>query len=88
MYSKAHNSQKDARKKASNAVEGLNRDLLCIAAYREQIEGIFYGNCYVISTDKEEGVTWQPQQKHLAAIELGHHTKVLRVDDSLFEQVS
>ena len=84
MYSK---SQSDARKRANNAVEGLNKSLRHIATHCEQIEGIVYGNNYVISTDKETGVLWQPQPKHLAAIELGQHTKLVRVDENLFEQV-
>ena len=92
MSSSAHSvaakkSQQDAKRRACNAVANLKKALQGIAAYNEQIEGILYGNCYVISKDLEEGAKWQQQPKHLAAIELSQRTKLLNVDEHLFESV-
>ena len=40
-----------------------------------------YGSCYIMSKDKKMGVVWQqPQTKHLAALELGQHSKMLTSD--------
>ena len=93
MSSRAHSaaakkSQQDSKRRAHNAVEDLKKTLQEIAFYIEQIEGILYGNCYIISTnDKEEGVKWQQQPKHLAAIELSQRTKLVTVDEELFKLV-
>jgi GTP-binding protein EngB required for normal cell division len=82
----AKKSQQDSKRRVHNAVEDLKKTLQEIAVYIEQIEGILYGNCYIISTkDKEEGVKWQQQPKHLAAIELSQRTKLVTVDEELFK---
>ena len=50
---------------------------------------IIYGNCYVMSKDKEKGIIWQKQPKKMASIELSHHTKLVanKLDKTLFNQV-
>ena len=69
-------------------MEYIKKALQGIAVYNEQIEGVLYGNSYVISTnDKEDGAKWKQQPKHLAAIELSQRTKLVEVDEYLFKLV-
>ena len=93
MSSSAHSQaakkhQQDSKTRAHKAVEELKKILQEIAVFNEQIEGVLYGNSYVISTkDKDEGAKWQQKQKHLSAIELSQRTKLVSVDEELFKLV-
>ena len=63
------------------AIEWLEK---AIAQLMEQVPPTLYGNCYVISRERDRGVVWQPKSKQTAAIELSHHSKV---DTKLFQKV-
>ena len=74
----------------SAAINWLKSALQSLAVFQEQNNCILYGHCYVMSTDKEKGITWQPQAKQLAGIELSQRTKLVadQLDERLFEKVS
>lgn len=75
--------------RVSKAVEKLIDTLKEIAVYQDDIKTILYGNqCYLMSKDKEKGIIWQEQPKHLAAIELNQRTKLVVLDKDLFKLVS
>ena len=76
-----------AHKKREYAVEKLTNALQSIAVYEDQIPIVLYGNCYVIYKDIE-GTIWKQQPKHFATIELGQRTKLVVLDDRLFQLVS
>ena len=76
--------------KVSATIDWLSNALRSLAIFQEQNNCVLYGNCYVMSTDKEKGITWQLQTGQLAAIELSQRTKLVadRLDKELFEKVS
>lgn len=75
-YSEAHSAAIDGLRSALQRLEDHNTS-------------IFYGNCYVMSKDKE-GIKWQHQVRRLAEIELSQHAKLVanQLDEELFEEVS
>jgi GTP-binding protein EngB required for normal cell division len=75
---------------STKAINWLKSALQSLAVLQEQNTCILYGHCYVMSTDKEKGITWQLQAKQLAAIELSQRTKLVadRLDERLFEKYS
>ena len=77
-----------AHRKRDHAVERLTKALQSVAVYQEHIPSVLYGNCYVMSKDKVEGTIWKQQPKHFATIELGQRTKLVVLDDRLFQLVS
>lgn len=78
-----------ARKRVSDAIEGLSRALQSLAVYQDKNTSILYGNCYVMFKDKK-GIKWQNQAKALAEIELSQRAKLVanQLDEKLFEEVS
>jgi GTP-binding protein EngB required for normal cell division len=54
--------------KMEAAVEWLGK---AIASFQDQNSLTLYGNCYVMSREKNKGIVWQHHSKQLAAMELG-----------------